>query len=96
MIQKVFTIFDTKAGFHSPPMVFQTVGLAVRQFIELAEEPQSRISKWPADFVLFEIGDYDDVTGTMAPATEHKSHGNAASYLAQRRVVAETNGKVQG
>lgn len=65
MITKMFTIFDSKAGAYNAPFCFGATGQAVRAFADLVNDPQSNIARHPADYTLFEIGTYDDQTGTM-------------------------------
>jgi len=43
----------------------RTVGEAMRAMKATANDPQSNICRHPADFTMFEIGEYDDSTGKI-------------------------------
>lgn len=60
MISKIYSVYDSKAEQYMTPIFFQTKGLAVRAFAEAVNDGgKSQISKYPADFVLFELGEFD-------------------------------------
>lgn len=65
---KVFSIFDTQAKFFSKPVVYATRGEAISAFSALVndEKKSSPHSQFPADYVLFEIGTFDDITGLLS------------------------------
>jgi hypothetical protein len=62
MILKVYSVYDSKAEAYLSPMYFQSKGQAVRSFTEVANDKTSAIGKYPEDFTLFEIGDFNDST----------------------------------
>lgn len=63
MIQKVFCVYDSKAEAYNSPLYVQSKGQAVRSFAEVANDKTSEIGKWPADFTLFELGEYNTDNG---------------------------------
>jgi len=63
----MFSIRDTKAEVYHPPFFKGTHGEAERAFMELARDEKSQIAKYPEDFDLFYVGDYDDETGKIDP-----------------------------
>lgn len=65
MIYKMFTIRDSKAEIYSPPFYKKTHGEAERDFRELTRDPKSMVSKYPMDFDLFHVGEFDDSTGKI-------------------------------
>lgn len=79
MIMKVFSIFDTKTQTYSNPFYALTAGAAIRTFGDAAKDIQSIISQHPADFLLYDIGEWDDHTGEI---TTHPPHalGSASDY----------------
>lgn len=81
---KVFTIYDKAVEAYSPPFFARATGQALRDFIEEVNNPQSRISKSPEHFALFDLGTFDDSNGQfdlftsprlVANAHEHKATG---------------------
>lgn len=60
MTQKLFAIYDAKASFFMSPWPCRNVGIARREFAAACSNSESAIGKFPADFVLHEIGDYND------------------------------------
>ena len=62
MLLKVFTVFDSKAEAYLQPFYGKSKGEAIRSFIEAANDKQSQIGKYPEDFTLFDLGEFDDST----------------------------------
>lgn len=57
---KVFAIFDVKAGAClTPPIFSQTRGTVLRQIQELMQDASSQFAKFPEDFRLFELAEWD-------------------------------------
>lgn len=78
---KAFSIYDVKSEAYSPPFFQNTVGLAVRMFTEAANDPETRIAKYPTDFTLMEIGTFDDSSGTIKPHEANIPLGAALEYV---------------
>lgn len=60
MIVKMFSVYDSKAEAYSTPQFYQTKGIAVRAFIEAIKQEDTPFCKYPEDFTLFEVGEFDD------------------------------------
>lgn len=80
MIFKAFSVFDMKSGAFGVPFFIPTVGQAVRMFSDLASDGNSMVCRHPSDFVLYEIGTYDDATGLLLQLPQHVSHGLAIQH----------------
>ena len=65
MVLKTFTIRDSKGEFYSPPFFQKTHGEAERSFKQLVQDQQSQVSKFPEDYDLYYIGEFDDNTGKL-------------------------------
>lgn len=65
MIQKMYSIRDSKAEIFHPPFFNLTHGQAERNFTELVNDEKSTLSKHPEDFDLYYVGEYDDMTGKI-------------------------------
>lgn len=82
MITKVFSIFDSKAQMFNVPFFMPTTPAAIRSFTDLVNDPQTLVCKHPADFVLYELGEFDDSVGKMTNYSEHHHLGVASQYKA--------------
>lgn len=92
---KLYSIYDSKAGIYYKPFVSRTKGEALRMFQQAANDSQTTIGQYPEDFVLFEIGSFDDTKGNVEHQT-HISLGKALDYVQRRHEVANiTEGNVQ-
>lgn len=60
MQYKIYTIYDSKVGAYLPPLFFKSKGEFMRAFQEAANDSKSNIGKYPADFIGFELGTFDD------------------------------------
>lgn len=60
---KAFTIRDTKGEVFNTPFFQKTHGEAERSFKSLLNDQQSMVAKYPEDYDLYYIGEYDDQTG---------------------------------
>lgn len=85
MITKVFSIFDVKADAFNTPFFAPSNGIAIRQFSDLANDPQSTVNRHAADFKLVCIGSYNDQLGLLE-AEAHQSLGFATEYIKQSNV----------
>jgi len=70
MVLKVYSVFDSKAEAYNSPFLAITRGAAIRAVTDSVNDPKSVYHRWPADFTLFEIGEFDDSSGrtTMNPS----------------------------
>lgn len=80
MIMKVFSVYDSKAQMFNVPYFANTTPQAIRSFSDLANDPQTLVCKHPGDFVLYEIGEYDDSNAKMVNYSEHHHLGVASQY----------------
>lgn len=63
MIHYVFSLYDNKAQFFSPPWFFPHPGQAIRTVIDIGGDRSTLPGKYPEDFILFRIGTFNDSTG---------------------------------
>lgn len=64
-IHKIVTIYDVKAEAFNKPVFVQSYPAAVRSFTEAVNTPESEINKFPEDYSLFALGEFDDSTCTF-------------------------------
>jgi len=77
MVLKVFSIRDSKGEVFNTPFFQKTHGEAERSFRQLINDEKSMVFKYPDDFDLYYLGEYDDHTGKLkaldAPQHLHKA-----------------------
>lgn len=79
MISKVFTIFDTKAGYYLTPFFALNAGMALRSFEDMVNNDQTTLFLHPEDYSLICLGEYDDSVGVIV-TSDHANLGNGATY----------------
>lgn len=62
---KIYSIRDGKGDFFNTPFFQRTTGEAERTFENLTKDTATFVSKYPDDYDLFYIGDFDDQTGQI-------------------------------
>lgn len=81
MKNKVFTVYDSKAEAYLPPFLAQTKGQALRSFADLANDKSTNVGKYPEDFTLFELGEYDSIRGEYSMLQAKISLGVASEFV---------------
>lgn len=64
MIHRVFSIYDAKACAFNQPFFSANQNTATRAVMS-SMGPESQLVKFPEDFVLMEIGAFDDEKGVL-------------------------------
>lgn len=97
MILKVFACRDMKAQAFLQPFFSPTIGSAVRAFGDACGETGSPFNKHPGDYVLYEIGSFDDSTAALVAISPVKLLGSASDYVKEPMVEAKLDcGSVKG
>ena len=65
MTKKMFSIRDAKGEIYHPPFFKITNGEAERDFTTTVGDEKSMLNKYPEDFDLYYIGEFDDQTGKI-------------------------------
>lgn len=60
-----FSVRDVKAEHFNRPMFVNAVGEAMRGFQMECQDPESMLHRFPDDFTLFKVGEFDQVTGYL-------------------------------
>jgi hypothetical protein len=81
MLLNAYSFFDAKSGCYSPPFFFPHRGQALRAAIDLGGDLSTTIGRYPQDFTLYELGVFDDQSGTFGSAQPF-ALGVVASFLA--------------
>lgn len=80
MHKGIFSVYDVKSAIYGNPFYSSNLLTALRDFQTAASDPSSTISKYPADFQLFELGSFDDVLGQIT-LTQMVNHGPASQFF---------------
>lgn len=62
---KLYAVYDKKAMFFDSPFCVENDVQAARAFDQAVNDPRSTFSKYPADFALYYLGEYDSGTGAV-------------------------------
>lgn len=71
MWKKVYAVKDSKIGVYNLPFIDTHDVRAERSFHAAAEDPNTMISRYPADYELWQIGEFDDETAIFTDAGRH-------------------------
>ena len=80
----IFSIYDEKAEVYNTPFFQGTVGMALRSFQELVRDNESMLFKYPEDYILYRIGEYDDKTGQIISETNPLYIARATEYTPKK------------
>jgi len=87
----IFSVYDSKTEIFSTPSFLLNKGTALRAILEAANDPSSSLSKYPADFTVFELGVFDDVEGTITMHPAKISLGTILEHKHPAEVPKQTN-----
>lgn len=85
MILKMYSIYDSKTETFAMPNIMVNKGTFTRALLEALNDPQSNLSKYPADFTAFEIGEWDDSNAQVKMYSAKVNLGNLMEYVGQSR-----------
>jgi len=77
---KTFSIHDSKAEAYLPPIFLKSVGEAIRAFQSSCEDVNSQFYKYPSDFTLVELGEFNETTAEIKSLPAPRILANAAEY----------------
>lgn len=80
MIVKVYAIRDLKGEMFTQPLFQLNAGTALRSFSDMVKGADSKIAAHPEDYALYEIGEYDDISGALKALTTIKMLGVGSDY----------------
>lgn len=78
---KLCTVFDIKAERHFKPFCVQTTTEALRSFSTAVKDSNTELNKFPSDFTLIELAEFDEVTGKISPHDQHMILANATEFI---------------
>jgi len=84
MKKLVYAIYDSKLETYNNPVVANTKGAMIREFVDIAKNEQHPVGKHPADYTLFEIGTYNDSSGKVEMHKAAINMGTALSLITEK------------
>lgn len=78
---KIFAMLDTKANHYLQPFPETSTIAALRGFEVAVNEGKSTFARFPDDFCLMELADFDQTTGAIVPLTTPNNLGSARTVL---------------
>lgn len=63
MLQQIFCVYDSAAQRYLDPWLAPTLEFALRSFREAVNRPDHHFNKFPADYTLFHLGEWDGERG---------------------------------
>lgn len=84
MKKYAYAVFDSKAKFFTAPFYCANDMVAKRMFAGAARDAATDISRFPQDYTLFCVGEYDDEKGALTPLSPLCNLGMAAQFLQQQ------------
>lgn len=77
----MFSVHDSKTELFIQPFYALTPAAGVRMFAQASNDAETQFNKHAADFTLFELGVFDQSTGTVELHPSPVSHGLAISHV---------------
>lgn len=74
---KIFAVYDIAVGAYMQPFFLQSRGQALRAWLDTCSDPKTNMWAHPADYTLFEIGEYDESEGILTSYSVKTSLGSA-------------------
>lgn len=89
MYLRCFCIYDSKAEAYLPPFFMKSKGEAIRAVISTVNDPQSNFHKYAEDFVLFELGHWQEDNATFSLLPAPHSLGVLCEFKKQAKLESE-------
>ncbi len=77
---KLFTVHDTKAKLYQNPMFMKTAVEALRAFEQGCKDEKTNLNKYPEDYTLVEIAEFNEENGVITPYLQLKELSKATDY----------------
>jgi len=65
MLKTIYCVQDVKTNIFGAPFISVNEGSAVRSFEYACNDPSSDVGRFPHDFRLYRLGEFDDSTGQI-------------------------------
>lgn len=65
MIHLMYSVFDKKVGAYAQPFFCTHEQVALRAFASACADKDLTIGKFPEDYALYRLGEFDDASGAV-------------------------------
>lgn len=90
-----FSVYDEKVQAFMAPFFAPSMGHAARSFEDTVNGGQSLVSKHPADFSLYQVGSFEDVSAELVSTVPAVLVGRGPDFLEAKGRVADLERKVR-
>ena len=80
-MKSVFCLYDDKARHFGSPIVDVSMGALIRGLNDLVAAGDSVVAKHPGDFVVYDMGSFDDLNGVFELRTPALRIGTVDSLI---------------
>lgn len=81
MIQKVFSVYDTKAEAYLPPFFAPNGAVACRYIERAVNDENTDFHRHAPDYVLFEVGSFDSSNGLLSGLDKQVNLGVLTTFI---------------
>lgn len=81
---RMYSIHDSKAEAYLSPIYFKTKGEALRAFETSCKDTDSNFYKYPSDFTMVELGEFDESTATIISHDKPLILANASEFVVKQ------------
>lgn len=82
MTKQIYAVFDSAAKLFLDPFFVPTHDFALREFRTAINKEGHQFAKYPEDYILFYLGDYNPATGAFDPQPAPVSMGVGSQFVA--------------
>lgn len=82
MLQGIYSVYDSKAQAYLQPFFCPNAAVAIRAFQQAAIDPTHHFHTFAADFTLMQIGEWNELEGTLTMLDAKINLGTALEHTA--------------
>lgn len=80
---KIVSVQDTKAQAFLNPVIQRTTAEALRTFEAQTQQEGSAFNKHPSDFILFELGEWNELTAEIIVYPKPRALATASEFISK-------------
>lgn len=77
----LIAVQDIKASAFLNPITVRTTAEGIRQFESQVKNKESLFHAHPSDFILFALGEYNELTGEIKPYEQIRTLATATEFI---------------
>ena len=87
---QIFSLYDEKAKSYNTPQYMGHKGEGIRALQTTLEQKDSMLGKYPEDYSLYKLGDFETTTGEITGLTPPELVIRASELKAEKSELVET------